>query len=406
MQEKRHRKRRPGFGFHRVPTLAFLLLGSLPWHASADEPAAASGNVEVLEIKDTALVGKIWRAVHPDSALPRGEFQILIPDGIDPATSGPTGAVFLLRDGTESGRLSAETWRELAPAQAAPGWWKRSFVSPETREAPRVWGALRPDLPMWIRRGEWPAGVKVGVGSELSAMPSTNTQFQRNIDFEWTQKIFKHYPLGLGLHRTQFGGGVTRSAETRAAQAVNGPEPDFWGKAYWWWSVSAGVPFLRYTAYLADRPVPRFFWLEPRADSLIRTHTAGRVVNQWEGSSQSLSGNWASTLDFRLGYFRYSLDWDGDAFAAPIHTIEAADMPAFFGSWGGGLIVAPGIAATRLWVDIPDLALTVPVPSSRPTDFRLAFLRVEFAYRNLRSFSLGLAVTVKLDNPIFNLPGA
>jgi hypothetical protein len=376
--------------------------------ASGEEPPAAYGAeyAQVLEVKDTALVGKIWRGLYPDSVLPRGEYQILIPDGIDPATSGPSGTVFLLRDGTEIGHFSAEDWHRMSAGQTNPGWWKRALDVPETHDAPTVWRALGADLPTWLGRGEWPAGFKFGVGSALSALPSTGVQFERQIDFEWTQKMLGHYLLGAGLHRTQYGGGVTHNAESRAALSAGDVEPDFWGKAYWWWSVSAGLPFLRYTAYLADRPLPRYYWLEPRADSLIRNHQAGRVVNQWEGSTMNLNGNWANTLDFRLSYFRYSLDWDGDAYAAPIHSIEMAELPAFFGSWGAGLVASSGIAFTRFWVDIPDLAFSIPYPQSRPSDFRLAFLRLDFTYRNLRNFSLGLAVTVKLGNPIFNLPGA
>jgi hypothetical protein len=68
--------------------------------------------------------------------------------------------------------------------------------------------------------------------------------------------------------------------------------------------------------------------------------------------------------------------------------------------------MASDLFATRLWMDIPDAALTLAAPRNWPTRVRVAFLRLELDYRNQRSFSLGLSVRVNIQNPIMKLPGA
>jgi hypothetical protein len=227
---------------------------------------------------------------------------------------------------------------------------------------------------------------------------------------EWTQKMYRHLLLGAGIHRTQFGGGLVRRFEAEKpipfGRPIDTAGPDFWSDAQWWWSLSVGVPALRYTLFLANRPLPEYFWLETQASTLIREQEMGEVVNQWTDEEQlHIDGNLAQKLEARLGHFRYRLLWDGEAYASAVHAYELDDMPSFFGRWGAGLLASSGVAATRFWFDVGDFAFSLARPTGYPTRFQMAFLHFDLGYRNLKSYTLGVSLTIRLDNPILNLPG-
>ncbi|GEM_PF-2347705 len=409
--------------------MLFLLTGhASPIHAT---DAAVANAVEatpaietksaplLLELIDSALIAKVWRAIYPDSALPSGEFQIVLPYGPEMIPDGqdPVGNAFLLRNGTEVGRLERAAWQQIALASKKEGGegWSTSNDGANREEVPILWKAIHWNLDNLFALSDWPAGLLVGIGSSISSIPFSKPQYERDIDFAWSQKLRKHYLLGLELHRSQFGGGLTRMA--LEADAIGGGATGlpftgkagsipFWGEAYWWWAASVGVPGLKYTLALANQPLPQYYWLDPSATAAVKERRSGQMVNQWTGSSLEQEGNLSHTLDARLGYLRYGFHFDSDAYNFPVQTIGMDDLPSFFGSWGGGLILASDIIATRVWLDIPDLALSLPRPLDFPTDFRLAFLRLEFAYRNIRNFNLGVSVRIHLDNPIMNRPGA
>jgi hypothetical protein len=241
-------------------------------------------------------------------------------------------------------------------------------------------------------------------------VPSAKPQIERSIDFEWTQKFFRHFLLGAGVHRSQFGGGLVRRFEAEKpvpfGVLVDTAGPDFWSEAQWWWSASVGIPAVRYSLFLANRPLPDYFWLETEASTLIREQEIGKVVNQWVDEEQlAIDGNLAQKLEVRLAHLRYRLLWDGEAYRSAVHFYELDDMPSFFGRWGAGLVASSGVAATRFWFDVGNFAFSLARPSAYPTRFHMAFVHLELGYRNLKSYQLGVSLKVRLDNPILNLPG-
>jgi hypothetical protein len=320
-----------------------------------------------------------------------------------------SATVYILKDGTEAGHMDRGAWDALVsttPAGAEA--LSAAIEGPENRDVPLAWKAVKWDAASALARAEWPSGFRFGMGSTISSVRSAKPQFQRDIDFAWDQKLFSHFLLGASLHRSQFGGGLTRIgrevADTAGGRLAPLKTPAFWGDGYWWWSVSAGVPGLRYTLALASQPLPRYFWLESRPGIAIRNHANGRLISQWTGSSLERGGNLSQTLDARYGILRYGLLLDFDAYRVPVQTFACDDLPALFGTWGAGLIAASDVLATKVWADIPDLGLELEYPKAWPSHFRMAFLHLEFAYRNQRSFSLGLAVKVRIENPIMNRP--
>ncbi|HKP97130.1 MAG TPA: hypothetical protein VJ385_15380 [Fibrobacteria bacterium] len=385
-----------------------LFASLLPAHAQETD-----GSALILDLADSTLIARAWGALYPDSIAPEGEYQVLVPSG-PMLSSGreASAAVFLLRDGTEAGRLDRSTWDALAAAPAREGepGWAASMEGPDKQDVPLLWHAFKWDRETVMQWAEWPSEFAVGIGSSISAIRSSKPQYQRDIDFAWNQKAFGHFLLGAQLHRSQFGGGLSRLgrsvADTAGGRLPRGVPQEFWSDAYWWWALSAGVPGLRYTLSQADRPLPDFYWLDPAPVRAIRNHASGRVVNQWQGATLERSGNFAHTLDARFGVLRYGFHWDADAYRVPIQTAGLDDLPALFGTWGGGLILASDILATRLWLDIPDLTLKLGLPEAFPSRFRVAFLHFDMAYRNPGSFSLGISVRVRVDNPIMNRPGA
>ncbi len=378
-----------------------------------EDPGSSDGPAAILELSDSILVAHAWETLFPDSAAPGGEYQILIPSG--PMLSngrGLSNSAFLLRNGTQAGRLDRSAWEALSAEASKRGeaGWAEEVEGPEQREVPLLWRALKWDRASLLRWTEWPAGFAAGIGSSMSTIQASKPQYQRDIDFAWTQKPYGHFPIGLELHRSQFGGGLSRLgltvADTAGGKQGSGKEPDFWGDAYWWWAVSAGVPGLRYTLALANQPLPRYYWLDPASVAAIREHKQGRLVSQWTGPTLQRQGNLSHTLDARLGIVRYGLHFDTDAYRVPVQTVGLDDLPALFGTWGGGLIIASDILATHFWLDIPDLALKLGVPQAYPSRFRIAFLHFDIAYRDTRNFCLGVSVRVRVENPIMNRPGA
>lgn len=403
---------------HRLLPFILFCLGTIlmapssAWAQSAATPEpSAQVQAQILELTDTALIARAWQTLFPDSALPSGEYQVLMPAGPKLSTGrAPSSTVYLLRNGTEAGHMDREAWETLAAASDQATGWAEAMEGPENQDVPLLWKAIDWTPETLLRWAEWPAGFSFAMGTEVSSVQSSKPQFQRNIDFAWNQKLFRHLLLGAELHRSQYGGGLTRLGETVAdtlGGKLAGPnEADFWGDAFWWWSLSAGVPGLKYTLSLANQPLPRYYWLETRASGAIRERKAGRVVSQWTGSTLESDGNLSHTLDARLGILRYQFHIDTDAYAMPIQTVGLNELPGLFGTWGAGLIFASDLIVTRLWVDIPDIGPTLSVPKNYPSRFRVAFLHVDLAYRNLRSFNLGISVRINVDNPIMNRPGA
>ena len=129
-------------------------------------------------------------------------------------------------------------------------------------------------------------------------------------------------------------------------------------------------------------------------------------MNQWNGSTMERDGNLSHTLNARLGILRYGFHWDMDAYTVPVQTVYLDEIPAVFGYWGAGLVIASDIMATRVWMDIPDVGLPINFPSAYPSKVNIAFLHLDCAYRSLRSFTFGISVRIRIDNPIMNRPGA
>jgi hypothetical protein len=370
------------------------------------------GPAEILELADTSLIRRAWETVYPDSFLPEGEYQILIPSGPQSSTGASRSAtVFLLRDGTEAGQIDRGAWETLAAhSSQRPDGWAAAMEGPEKQDVPLLWNAIEWKPRTLLEWAEWPSGFEASVGSAVSSVQTSKPQFQRDIDFAWRQKVFGHFLLGAELHRTQYGGGLTRLgamvADTSFDRSPLVESHEFWSDANWWWGITAGVPGLRYTLSLANQPLPRYFWLEPNPNRAIRDHKNGELVNQWNGSSMEQDGNLSHTLDARLGILRYGFHWDTDAYTAPVQTVYLDEIPAVFGYWGGGLVMASDIMATRVWLDIPDIGIPIGFPAAFPSKVNIAFLHLDCAYRSVRSFNLGISVRIRIDNPIMNRPGA
>lgn len=393
-----------------LPCLAI----SLAWMpASAQGPVQTGGPATLLELTDTALIARAWETLFPDSVPPPGEFQALIPPGPELSSGRMESAtVHILHNGTEAGHMDRGAWDVLA-AQAGRGResWAEAMEGPDKSDVPILWQAMRWDAASMLARLDWPYGFLVGMGSGIASIRGSKPQFQRDIDFAWDQRLFGHFLLGASLHRSQYGGGLTRLG-ANVLDTLDGSAPSleripFQTDAYWWWSVSAGVPGLKYTLNLASRPLPQYYWLETRASPAIRYQTRGRLIRQWiDSSGMDMPGNFAQTVEARFGILRYSMHWDGDAYRAPVQAAGVGDIHALFGQWGADLIFAADLLATRVWVDIPDATLDLMVPEAWPTRFRVAFLHLEFAYRNTKNFNLGISVRLRIENPIMTKPGA
>ena len=342
--------------------------------AVTDAPEAGydKGPVEILELTDPSLIRGAWETVHPDSTLPDGEYQILIPSGPQSSTGrSPSATVFLLRDGTKVGEIERGAWETLAAiSNQQSESWAAVMEGPEKQEASLLWDAIELTPAALLRWAEWPSGFEASMGSVISSVRGSKPQYQRDIDFAWNQKLFSHILLGAQLHRTQYGGGLTRLGARVADTSFNRSplveSHEFWNDADWWWCVSAGRarPALH---VVPGRPAPAPVFLagarrhprHPRAQDRRTGEPMERIVH---GTGRKP----VAYLDARLGILRYGFHWDMDAYTVPVQTVYLDELPAVFGHWGAGLIIASDILATRVWMDIPDISLPIGVPSAYP----------------------------------------
>lgn len=377
-----------------------------------------AGPEELLELRDPGLIARLWDILHPDSIPPPGDYQVLLPPYSEAGTSEAETVVddaesgaFILRNGTMEGRLDRAAWEQAAAYSRARKvvTWQEDWEEPLSEEIPFLWQAFRIDGDKLLEWTTWPSGLELGWNGSIASVKSANPQFIEQLDFTWTQKLFRHFLLGAGLHRTEYGGGLVRRDRINRLvpdfSVVEVDTPAFWTDPWWWWSLSAGVPGAKYTLYLADRPLPAFFWMESRAAALVANREEGRVVTQWTKERLSRPGNLAQSLELRLAHARYRVHWDADAYATAVHAFELDEMPAFIGHWGIGILTSGGVAATHAWLDLADYSFSVSRPVRYPTDFRLAFLRLSMAYRGETNFQLGISLSVRIDNPLLSFPG-
>ena len=368
-------------------TLAVLFFWVQTWSASAS-------TFELYEVNDSTALVELWQSAGAEGDPAGGHYQILVQE------DSTSKHVSLLREGTQA-MLMPDFIVAMLPGRATrilPE--NAETIMPGDREL-IFWDALKVPMDTVFNWMQWPTGLKVGWRSSFTSFPAVKPQIEQHLDFIWTQRPHRLATLDLGLHRSNFAGGLRHRLYNPLDTLKNF---DYWGNAYWWWNVSVGVPGLKWELALADSPYPDFFWLDNRAQEAAQFRKNGSLIRQWKKGS-TLPGNLSQTLHAKLGVLRYSMTFDFDAYRFPIQYFRLDDLPAPFGEWGFGFLTGRSTVFTRIWMDLFPLSFSVPHPETFPTSMRMAFLRFEFSFRNEQEYQIGLSTCLTLDNPALRLPG-
>jgi hypothetical protein len=128
-------------------------------------------------------------------------------------------------------------------------------------------------------------------------------------------------------------------------------------------------------------------------------------MREWSQGGDPIpsSGNLSQALHVKAGGFQYSAYFDSDIYRSVIHRAFFGELPAPFGQWGFGFIAASGSGHSLLRLDIAPVRFGLG-KSVDNNYLRLLLLRVDAAYRDTKTFRIGLSTSALLDSRTFR-PG-
>lgn len=359
---------------------------------------------ELYDIPDPALTEALWRMTGSEEPPEDGRYQVLL-------FTDSTRHAYLLRAGTQVGRLP-DTAHSLLRRKIRAGVLARGGGSDLWRN---FWNPSDPLLPFL-----WKTGLEVEGGFGVTVMRNSSPQYERHYHLNFLQRPLPWLVTELGGHFSDYRGGLRRNVRDpldldRGSRRWEGMKP--------WWHVAVGVPGVKWEVALANRVLPDFYWLDPRAgegsykagraragypldpNDTSRTYRDAVLVREWseDGDPVPDGRNILQALHVKAGNLYYSAYFDSDVYRSVIHRGFFGDLPAPFGAWGFGFIAARGSGHTLLRLDIAPIRLGFAVAGDEAY-LRLLPLRVDLAYRDVETFRVALSASALLDSRTFR-PG-
>jgi hypothetical protein len=383
-------------------------IDSLRARAEANGPEAGKVEgrklkFEFYEIEDTELLADLWRLAGRDSILEPGRYQVL------KVRDDTTSRAYLLREGTQVGRLPDSVVAGLRRVIQTRSGMQEGRISQSLLG--NFWNPNHPLAPF-----QWPTGLYTEIRHSGTVLRKSTAQFEQTYGGWVAVRPVPWAHVEIGGYQTRYGGGVSRNLYN-----PNDVRDDWglWSGAHRWGYVAVGVPGVKYELALDNRNLPEYFWLDPNAGSgsyLIGREEAGTpvapgqdfadgsLVRGWKrgGRLDTPTPNYSQTVRLKIGQVRYSALFDSDVYKSTIHDLLFDELPAPFGQWGVGFVLADGAAHTHVRFDLFPVTLGIPKP--RGSTFRFFFLRMDLAIRDVQTFHVGLATAIHLDSPILR-PG-
>jgi hypothetical protein len=371
-----------------------------------------ASSFDLYEIPDRALTEEIWRHSNLAGSPEEGGYQVLLFK--DSVQHG-----YLLRAGTQVGKLPDTSLllvrRKIRSGALShgggSGLW-RNFWNPDDPVEPFL----------------WKTGLTMDVRHAITTMPQSSPQLEQHYDMTLVQRPLRWVTMEVGGHMSRYGGvygGVTGGGLRRNLEDPRDRDPnrENWGERSLWWHAALGIPAVKWEVALSDRLLPEYYWLDPHGgkgsytagrqhseEPLTEADTAlhlrdGAVMREWslDGNPFPRRGNLSQTLHVKLGNIHYEAHLDPEVYRSIIHRAMYEDMPAPFGDWGFGFITAKGAAHTLVRLDLVPWRMGWGKPASS-SYFRLVFLRLDIAYRDIKTFHVGASTSLLLDGRAFR-PG-
>jgi hypothetical protein len=371
--------------------------------AEAEPPQGRKFKFDFYEIEDAELLADLWRLTGRDNVPEAGRYQVL------KVLDDTVARAYLLREGTQVGRL---------PDSAVAGVLRVIRTRSGTREGRisqnligNFWNPNHPLAPF-----QWPTGLYTEIRHTMTVLRNSTPQIQQIYGGWMAVRPVPWAHAEIGGYQSRHGGGLSRN--------LYNPMDDrsdwqFWSGHHQWGYLALGVPGVKYELALDNRNFPEFFWLDPnggagsyvigreKAGSPVASdedYADGSLMNGWKrgGRLTAPRPNYSQTLRLKLGQIRYSAVFDPDVYNSTIHDLLFDELPAPFGQWGLGFVLAEGAAHTHIRFDLFPVTLGIPRPQG--STFRFFFLRLDLAVRDIQTFHIGLATAIHLDSPILR-PG-
>jgi hypothetical protein len=317
-------------------------------------------------------------------------------------------AIVVMRNGTETFHLPdsvSATWLAWK-AKRKPQPQGQNSGSHERQEESTLWKTLWSSREQILEWTQWPTGFAFDVKTKMNALPDSKPTSERQLGWTWSQSIFRWGFVEAGLHRSQWGGGVTlplRPGEVDFFTNVESP-PSYWDEADWWWQFAIGGPGIQFAMRSQAGIAPPYLFLDRKAPTQAKRYQSGTVLN-WFEDDKSHEGNTSQALNLRFSHLRYSFIWDGDAYQVPIMHLSLEDLPFQFGHIHFGAWSANQVVMTEIGLDLMPKPLVLPGPSSWASQLTVMPLRLNFLFYDKKQFQFSLCTRIHIDNRIFRLPG-
>jgi hypothetical protein len=363
-----------------------------------------NARVEPVVLSDTALIRHLGQGYFsPQIAIPIDDYKLA------PAINNKSELV-VLRNGTELFRV--DSLRSTTFLNKNP----KIFNRPESElkltrrkaleEIAPDWDFLKPEGENLIRQASW----KTGVQADYTFAAGVSDKIL----------LTDRYRLGVLTRKENLFFGASLAdvnqyfnlAHSIRAQAGASRFSEFS------WSLTAGIPGVRYEVTRAAWPVPEYFWMEKSildlyapADSngfLIVNEDGsardygeeGEIVNQFgQRLPSDHSLNVFHRLMFKYWIFNYRILIDGDVYATAIQEFYLEDLPMGSGHWGMGFTTAAGVWVPGIKLSFFEWNAANPNLNGQKRKFIYTPILIDFRFLNAKQFRLEFSTKFYLEDP-------
>jgi hypothetical protein len=359
---------------------------------------------DLYDVTERELVSTFYGMTGREEEPDREAYQVLLfTDSVRHA--------YLLRAGTEVVKLP-DTALTLVRQKIRAGALTRGGSTELWRNFWNPGDPLQPYL--------WKTGLEFRASLAATVVRRAAPQVDRQYDLTFLQRPLPWIATEIGGHMTTSAGGLRRNIYDPLDRD---PNFGFWGGTYPWWHAAIGVPGVKWEVSLANRVFPEFYWLDPNGgegsykagrtragfpvdpNDTNAVYADGTLMREWSQGGDPIPsrGNLAHALHLKAGGFLYSAYYDPEVYRSIIHRAFFGDLPAPFGAWGFGFISANGSGHTLMRLDIAPTRFGLG-KSADGNYLRILFLRIDAAYRDPKTFRIGLSTSALLDSRTFR-PG-
>ncbi len=368
----------------------------------AAKPVGRRLKFEFFEIEDAELLADLWRLTGKDSIPEEGHYQVL------KVRDDTVSQAYLLREGTQVGRLPDSVVSGLRRVIRTRSGMQEGRLSQSLLG--NFWNPNHPLAPF-----QWPTGLMLHIRHTGTVLRNSSPELEQTYGGSFGVRPFPWAHLEVGGNRSRYTGGISRNLYNPSDLT----DKTFFSLWHYSGYAAIGVPGLKYELALDNRTIPEYYWLDPKGGSgayvigreaqgqplgITEDYEDATVIRGWRrgGRTQPSTPNYSQTLRVKIGQIRYAAVFDPDVYNSVIHDLMFDELPAPFGQWGLGFVLAEGAAHSHIRFDLFPVTLGIPVP--RNSSFQFFFLRVDIAVRDAQTFHIGLATAMRLDSPILR-PG-